>query len=75
MYGVGMNFNITVGSKVRFSTTHSDMSVITFSARVVKLDGRGNAWVEMPERVRKLPFPPLGGKRYGLYPISSLVSA
>lgn len=64
---------IAVGTKVRFSTTHSDMSTITFSARVVKLDGKGNAWVEMPERVRNLPFPPLGGKRYGLYPIQSLV--
>lgn len=62
-----------VGRKARFSTTHSDGSIITFSARIAKDNGDGTAWVEMPTRVRQLPFPPLGGKRFGRYLISKLV--
>ena len=64
-----------VGRKARFSTSHSDGSVITFSARIVKDNNDGTAWVEMPKRVRELPFPPLGGKRYGRYRIADLVYA
>jgi len=59
--------------KARFSTMHSDGSTITFAARIVKDNGDGTVWVEMPERVRRLPFPPLGGKRFGLYEKSTLV--
>jgi hypothetical protein len=64
---------IAVGTKVRFSHNHL-FQRISFSARVVKVVN-DKAWVEMPERVRRLPFPPLGGKRYGLFPISALQTA
>ena len=64
--------NSLIGRKVRFSITHSDMSIIMFSARIVKMHTPETVWVEMPPRVRALPFPPLDGKRYGLYPINSL---
>ena len=62
---------IHVGSKVRFRHYHL-LQIVDFTARVVRLDG-DFAWVEMPARVRRLPFPPLGGKRYGKYRVSSLV--
>lgn len=61
---------IAVGTRVRFTHSHV-MQTVTFSARVVKLDG-AYAWVEMPARVRALPFPPIGGKRYGKYLIANL---
>lgn len=63
---------IQVGTVVRFTHPTSNGGTVTFSARVVKMQG-DHAWVEMPQRVRTMPFPPIGGKRYGLYPVSSLV--
>lgn len=60
-----------IGRKVRLATTNSDMSVVSYSARIVKIDG-ANAWVEIPDRVRSLPFPPYNGKRYALFAITSL---
>ena len=48
--------------------------MLTFIARVVKLQDE-KAWVEMPARVRGIPFAPLGGKRYGLYKVKDLVLA
>jgi hypothetical protein len=60
------NKPIAVGEKIRFSTTHSDGSVILYSAPVVKIESRG-VWVAIPARVRALPFPPCNGKRFALY--------
>jgi len=68
------NNNITIGTRVRFSHPLSNGGTLTFTAKVVKLDGEW-AWVEMPERVRTIPFPPLGGKRYGKYRATDLVIA
>lgn len=65
---------IAVGTKVRFSHPTSNGGLVRFSAKVVKIEN-DYAWVEMPERVRRMPFPPLGGKRYGKYLISALVGA
>jgi hypothetical protein len=59
--------------KIQFQTTHSDGSTIRFSARIVKDNGDGTVWAEMPERVRRLPFPPLGGKRFGMFRKSDVV--
>jgi hypothetical protein len=64
-----------IGRRARFSISNSNGSVITFTAPIVKLQGDDMVWIEMPARVRRLPFPPLGGKRYGLFPISTLVFA
>ena len=61
-----------VGKRVLFSTTHSDGSIVRFSAPIVKDNGDGTVYVQMPERVRSLPFPPLGGKKYGLFRVSDL---
>ena len=66
--------NCKIGTKVVFDHPLSDGGMLRFSARVVKLAGE-NAYVEMPARVRAIPFPPLGGKRYGLFPIAKLVAA
>lgn len=63
---------IVVGTKVRFQHPTSNGGVVTFTARVVKVEDRG-VWVEMPECVRRMPFAPLGGKRYGLYSAEKLV--
>ncbi len=65
--------DIRVGTKVRFSHPLSDGGMLHFTATVVKLVDDDMAWVEMPERVRRIPFPPLGGRRYGLYKRSQLV--
>lgn len=65
---------ITVGSVVRFSHPLSSGGLLNFNAKVVKLEGT-YAWVEMPERVRSIPFAPLGGKRYGKYAIAALKAA
>lgn len=67
---------IKVGDKVRFSTTTSSGATVTFSARVAKMVSHGNhgqcAWVEYPDRVRKMPFPPNDGKKYGLFTLDTL---
>jgi hypothetical protein len=64
----------TVGARVRFTHPTSAGGTVRFSARVVRIDG-DYAWVEMPERIRRIPFPPIGGKRYGKYRITDLVLA
>ena len=52
-------------TKIRFSTTHSDGSVITYAAPVVAVEiSDKSVWVEIPFRMRKLPFPPYNGKRF-----------
>lgn len=48
-----------IGDRVRFQTTSSDRSVITYSAEVVKIT-ETTYTVRVPERVRHLPFPPMG---------------
>ena len=68
-----MDNTFRVNDKVRFSHHHV-LQAVTFAARIVKIDG-AFAWVEMPPRVRRLPFPPIGGKRYGKYEMSKLVRA
>ncbi len=61
------------GDRVRFSTTMSNGSTVTYTAKVVRVDNDGTCWVEFPSRVRTMPFAPLGGKRYGQFRISDLV--
>lgn len=64
---------IAVGSKIRFSHPTSNGGTLTFTAKVVKIAG-DLAWVEIPERVRLVPFPPVGGKRYAAYAVSKLAA-
>lgn len=59
-----------VNDKVSMITTHTDGSVIRYAATVRKVDG-DTVWVEIPERVRRLPFPPYNGHRYAQFPISA----
>lgn len=60
-----------IGDKIRMSTTHSDGSIVSYKATVVKLDG-ANVWLEIPQRVRSLPFPPYDGKRYALFAAATM---
>lgn len=48
-----------VGDKKKFSTTSSDGSTITYHATVVRVTAKTYT-VEIPMRVRNLPFPPMG---------------
>jgi hypothetical protein len=57
---------VKVGDKITRTCTHSDGSVIRYAAKVVKVDAT-TYWVEIPARVRALPFPPFGGKRYAQF--------
>jgi hypothetical protein len=50
-------------ARVRMATMHSDGSRVDYSARIIRREEDGT-WVEIPERVRALPFPPYQGKRY-----------
>jgi hypothetical protein len=59
-----------INRRCKFAHEHL-FQTVHFSARIVKVEG-DHAWVEIPARIRALPFPPLGGKRYGLFPISKL---
>jgi hypothetical protein len=67
-----MSKDIAVGTRVRFSHPTSNGGTVTFMAVVRRLEG-DSAWVEMPARVRRMPFAPLGGKRYGKYKVADLV--
>jgi acetyltransferase-like isoleucine patch superfamily enzyme len=55
---------------LRLSTTNSDGSVISYSARIVRTNPDNTIWVEIPARVRALPFPPYGGKRYAQFDLA-----
>lgn len=52
-----------VGDKINRETSNSDGSLIRYVARVVIADEK-TYWIEIPKKVRSLPFPPFGGKRY-----------
>ena len=67
------NTSSLLGRKARFSHSLSNGAIVNFTASIVKLAHDDQVWVEMPARVRQLPFPPLGGKRYGLFPVSKLI--
>ncbi len=56
-----------VGDRVRFSHPLPDGGSLTFSARVVRLNGDGSATVRIPDRVRGIPFPPAGGAMFARY--------
>jgi hypothetical protein len=56
---------ITCGTVLRFAHQHV-LQTVVYSAKVVKLDGE-YVWVEIPQRIQRLPFPPAQGKRYGKY--------
>ena len=62
--------------KIKLSTTHSDGSIISYSARAVvagaKYQKPGVTWFEIPARVRALPFPPYEGKRYVAFSTSQI---
>lgn len=64
---------VAIGTRCKFQHPTSNGGLVTFTAKVVKVEG-DFAWVEMPLRVRQMPFPPLGGKRYGKYAIAKLVT-
>lgn len=66
---------IEIGSKVRFRHPLPDGGILKFSARVVALFEDGTARVEIPKRVRSIPFPPIGGARFGRIEVSKLVLA
>ena len=55
------------GDSVKLSTTHSDGSIITYRAKIFRINIGGTAWVEIPRRVRNLPFPPYKGKRFAQF--------
>lgn len=66
-----------IGDKVRLSTTHSNGAIINYTATVRKFSQSpvGLAvWVEIPQRVRDLPFPPYDGKRYAQFTVSQMES-
>lgn len=67
-----MSNTVKVGDRARFTHPTSNGGVVRFTAPIVKIEAEGRAWVEMPERVRRMPFAPLGGKRYGLYNVNDL---
>ena len=68
-----MNAKFNVGSKLRWNTTNSDGSMISFSVRVVRAEPAKEAvWIEFPERARNLPFPPNHGKRFALFRVADL---
>ena len=58
---------LLVGSRVRFSHPLPNGGTLTFSARVVRLNGDGSATVRIPDRVRRIPFPPAGGAMFARY--------
>jgi len=64
--------------KIYLSTTHSDGSIILYSAKVVKACGEyaqpDQTWVEIPARVRALRFPPYGGRRYVAFKTSGIAA-
>lgn len=49
--------------RLKLSTTHSDGGIVSFRAVIVKREADG-VWVRIPEKVRRLPFPPYGGKKF-----------
>lgn len=54
--------------KLKLATTHSNGLIITYSAKVLKITEKEKTiLVEIPERVRTLPFPPYKGKRYVIF--------
>ena len=64
-----------IGRRARFSLSLSNGDIATYSAAIVKVgpkDKPGTVWIEIPARVRMLPFPPIGGKRYGLFLATNL---
>lgn len=61
---------IEVGSKVSLTHPTSNGGYITFKAKVVKLEDDAY-WVEIPPSVRRIPFPPVGGKRYAKFMVQS----
>lgn len=68
-----MSKKFPVGTKLRWSTTHSNGAVVTFSVVVVRDEPAKEAvWIKFPERARNLPFPPNNGKRFGLYRVADL---
>lgn len=68
-----MSAKFPVGTKLRWSTTHSNGAVVTFSVVVVRDEPAKEAvWIKFPERARSLPFPPNNGKRFGLYRVADL---
>ena len=53
-------------ASVRLSTSLSDGGVATWVSPVVKTTPEGFVWVKIPRRVRGIPFPPYGGRKFVL---------
>ena len=69
--------NMEIGDKVRLSTTHSTGDVISYNGTVKKFcpSPVGPAvWVEIPMRIRRLPFPPYNGNKYAQFAVSQVES-
>lgn len=52
-----------MNTRLKLATSASDGSIITYGATIVQQDDK-TIWVEIPAKVRKLPFPPYNGKRF-----------
>ena len=59
------------GAKITFSHPLSNGGMLRYSATIVKLES-DSVWVEIPPRVRRIPFPPVKGKRYARYLLKDL---
>jgi hypothetical protein len=59
--------SMKIGERVRFSHPLSNGGLLTFSARIVRLNADGSATVRIPDRVRRIPFPPAGGAQFARY--------
>lgn len=58
---------LLLGARVRFVHPLPDGGLVRFSARVVRLNDDGSATVRIPDRVRRIPFPPAGGAPFARY--------
>lgn len=56
---------VKAGDRVRFEAPTSNGGTASWTARVVKIDDNGVAFVRHPERARTMPFSPVPEK--GLY--------
>jgi hypothetical protein len=54
-------------TSLRLTHPTTNGGTVTFRSPIVKHDPDGAVWVEIPKRVRTMPFPPLSGKRYAKF--------
>jgi hypothetical protein len=66
-FTLGMNSKYANVTSIRVTHPTSDGGTVTFNAKIVKRETDGSVWVEIPARVRRMPFPPVGGKRFARF--------